>query len=606
MADNGAYEYPVAGPDVGAYEHDDPVVLREGSGSITLPQVDVTNTKAVSKFYGWVSPLGTFYNNGSVYNPPLGESGEIAISTTEMGGHAWLIWIDSTHAGGPDANWAAASPNSAVYAYKKVSASQVNLTLVSGSLGALSLVDLFGSIVIYGAPVFPTNYSALPVLPGPPPWSRDPLYLVAINGTFTPGHLESASRSSVQHDSVITFYNGYITHVGSGIETLPLVTGSGTGEWMNNPEGSGTISLPITSGSGDGIKIDSGHGSPLLQQIQCNGDGFVFKFLFGSGSITLPQISSHGHAVDDNEIRDVFYSVGADIASNLMTGTPTAAVADGVISFSADQIGNIGCGDIILCGSSRYFLNYKINNKTWTVLDSRGYVPADAGAVAVTSIRRCFSGIDAAIGSADGVTCRPTGAVHSDFLGTRDLEGASVRLFIMCYHSATVDESGAVIVPGHISTGFLTTSYNNIVVEAPGRIGSGGSGSGRVRSNFYQHVIGSGYNISGGIVFQDVNAIINGIEISGSPDIGIHFSVSRVFDCEEVAMYCRRCLIHNSGSYGVAFEGVYDTGATIDNAGVFGCIIYGQSVSQIRKGEGIMDSFTVYQSTIDVGDGGGV
>lgn len=327
----------------------------------------------------------------------------------------------------------------------------------------------------------------------------------------------------------------------------------------------------------------------------------------GSGNLMLSL--TRMRSVTADHYTNVYYSVGSDYGQNLATGTPYLTIDGGKATFTEAQIGDIGRGDVITCGDgSRYFIDYKINYRTWVVVDRLGIKPDNKSTTAVTSISRCFASVDAAIGSSDGITCRATGVVSAPFLGTRNLVGPGLRLHIVCYHGSGINDATKVIVPGASGTGFVTSTHHEIVVMAPSLVSDDIDSCGKVLVNFKQSSDGrgGGYRINGDDVndaalrFQDVSASVIGIDISGNCRYGIAFTTSQASTYRNGG--CRRCLIRNTGDYGVLFEGDHTIDAVIDESWIRGSIIYGQTLACVRVGDGVSTSFTCSQSVIDKGD----
>ena len=156
---------------------------------------------------------------------------------------------------------------------------------------------------------------------------------------------------------------------------------------------------------------------------------------------------------------NVYYSVGQDNTTNLMTGTPNlTSITSGVATFDTAQTGNIGVGDVVVANSISYYISSKTSTSVWNVVTNTGAVPGNVSSTtAVTSIKRVYNSLSSAVTNA------------GTLLGTTDLtSGSGYILNIPCYYDSGPDTT-SVVVSGYTTS---ETSYikiytpNNTVTEA--------------------------------------------------------------------------------------------------------------------------------------------
>ncbi|MGH9461101.1 MAG: right-handed parallel beta-helix repeat-containing protein, partial [Vicinamibacteria bacterium] len=157
-----------------------------------------------------------------------------------------------------------------------------------------------------------------------------------------------------------------------------------------------------------------------------------------SGSTT-----SAVHTQDGGAGGDVFYSIGTD-STNLMTGSPMISIGGGIANLTVAQTRNIGVGDeIVYSGGTRAYIKAVISASQFVVHDPTGGVPPDVGSMTVTSIRRAFNDLQAAI----------INSGDANHLAMYDLtpSGADANLTWICYN----DNNTPFDIAG--STGIINT-----------------------------------------------------------------------------------------------------------------------------------------------------
>ena len=375
--------------------------------------------------------------------------------------------------------------------------------------------------------------------------------------------------------------------------TLPHLMMTGHGGAPD--DGIGNPLVRIT-GSGTGVRGVVGIGAAVsLPQPLIEGVGHGTDRHYGTGSIPLPLIyDTYNRPSWTGPTPWVFFSVGSDHLSNLMTGSPSVSIKKGIATFSEPQVGNIGAGDKIVFGSGFVLLSHKINSTTWAVIDPSGIPSSDSVSTPIIKICRCFDSVNSAVGSTDssGTTCKPTGIVSAQYLGTRNIIAAGVAVVIMCYHNGSgYDEDGAVIIPGSTASGFVTDTYHDISVSAPGLNGDVIYDYYSQRANQINNNLGrpgTGYQICADsataavIEFRDCCGKINGIEICGDAVYGVRFNGVDATQHDDANCRVKCCFVHNSGVnalYGIMFDHTYASGA---NRSAWSNIVYGPATALIR------------------------
>ena len=148
----------------------------------------------------------------------------------------------------------------------------------------------------------------------------------------------------------------------------------------------------------------------------------------------------------------VYYSVGQDNTTNLMTGTPTVTISAGVATFSSAQTGNIGVGDRVTYNTSDVaYISGKTSSTVWTLVTALGATPGDITSSTVVSIKREFNSLSSAY----------TGSYDANHLNTRDLVTGTYVLNLPCYYDSGADSSVVTF------TGWTTSATYYIKLYTP-------------------------------------------------------------------------------------------------------------------------------------------
>ena len=148
----------------------------------------------------------------------------------------------------------------------------------------------------------------------------------------------------------------------------------------------------------------------------------------------------------------VYYSVGQDNTTNLMTGTPTVTISAGVATFSSAQTGNIGVGDRVTYNTSDVaYISGKTSSTVWTLVTALGAIPGDITGSTVVSIKREFNSLSSAY----------TGSYDANHLNTQDLVTGTYVLNLPCYYDSGADSSVVTF------TGWTTSATYYIKLYTP-------------------------------------------------------------------------------------------------------------------------------------------
>src|SRR3989339_887724 len=138
----------------------------------------------------------------------------------------------------------------------------------------------------------------------------------------------------------------------------------------------------------------------------------------------------------------LYYSVGTS-TNDFKTSSPTISVSAGIATFSTGQTStSMGVGDMITVATNYTLYIKKKNSSTeWVVCDPRGRTPSNMSALTVTSIKRAFNSLNAAISGANPGVCN---ASHLNLSGTPiNLITAGKLIFVPCYADGN-DEGGSI------------------------------------------------------------------------------------------------------------------------------------------------------------------
>src|SRR3989339_715008 len=145
----------------------------------------------------------------------------------------------------------------------------------------------------------------------------------------------------------------------------------------------------------------------------------------------------------------LYYSVGTS-TNDFKTGSPTMSISAGVATFSEGQTStSMGVGDMITAQTIYTFYIKKKNSSTeWIVCDPQGRTPSNMSALTVTSIKRAFNSLNAALNGASPGVCDVT---HANLSGTPiSLITAGKLIFVPCYADGN-DSGGTVSISAFAS-----------------------------------------------------------------------------------------------------------------------------------------------------------
>jgi hypothetical protein len=184
-------------------------------------------------------------------------------------------------------------------------------------------------------------------------------------------------------------------------------------------------------------------------------------------------LSGATHVQDAASGGDVYYSIGTSTA-DLKTGAPTISIGNGTATLSVAQTGYVGVGDRITYAGGPVFIKAVLNQTAFVVHTATGLIPANTGAVAVTSIQREFNSIAAAV----------TGSVDGSHLGNGDLVTNDRKLTWVCYNDGPFNVAATTSISGYTTDATryitLTVAGASQVVNGVSHRHNGTAGSGAV------------------------------------------------------------------------------------------------------------------------------
>jgi acid phosphatase family membrane protein YuiD len=145
----------------------------------------------------------------------------------------------------------------------------------------------------------------------------------------------------------------------------------------------------------------------------------------------------------DQVSHNVYFSVGQTVADLKVASNVT--VTSGAAVFVSAQTGNIGVGDKVVYNGVTAYISAKTNadKMHWTLITATGGIPADATAVATTSISHAFL----ALGGGSGALQQNagTGIKGASYLNTSDILAGNYILNVSCYYDSAADAGGVSI-----------------------------------------------------------------------------------------------------------------------------------------------------------------
>jgi len=210
--------------------------------------------------------------------------------------------------------------------------------------------------------------------------------------------------------------------------------------------------------------IDDGHEIDNSDIPSCAGE-----YLFvPDEDYAIPALDYNGDIIDDTWLKGVIHKtpviyLSVGYAGNLRTGTPSAAITNGILVFSSDQDNaeiSAGC-KVTFSDAQVVYLVRKMNDgdyTTWSIISANGSIPVDKLSTSVTSITHATDTLCKAL--TDSGSSSP---MFVDMLGSSDLIGSDRAIHIMCV-------SGITTVTSHARS--ITCDFaRRIRVSAPTRTG---------------------------------------------------------------------------------------------------------------------------------------
>ncbi|OGP42106.1 MAG: hypothetical protein A2324_14845 [Candidatus Raymondbacteria bacterium RIFOXYB2_FULL_49_35] len=274
----------------------------------------------------------------------------------------------------------------------------------------------------------------------------------------------------------------------------------------------------------------------------------------------------------------VYYSVGTSTADFKGSAT-TISVTNGTATISGlTGSENIGAGDIVTFNTNYAVYLKKKNTATeWVVHGSKGLVPTGISNAVVTSIKRAFNSLNAAMNGAS------PGAANASHLNTMALTTSDKKLFIACYGDAS---DGSSV---NVNTGWTADATRYITIFAPSNTSTecnqGQRHSGKWNTGKYLLVVTASYALK----LDESYTVIDGLQMSNNNnDVFIVGAGTGNFTT-------KNCIIKGSGSSG---NGMWfsTTGGnnTLYNNIVYDCPEIGVSV----PGDATYNSHKVYNNTV--------
>jgi hypothetical protein len=207
----------------------------------------------------------------------------------------------------------------------------------------------------------------------------------------------------------------------------------------------------------------------------------------------------------DERLTNVYYSVsgGGDTTTDRKVAA-TATIANGLMTFSAPQTGNIGVGDVIDYDSDnkKAYISGKVDQSNWQVVNNLGDKPADiSSGVTVNSIKRVWGSLSLAEAGSSGAS----------YINTSDLGSAGVVLNLPCYYDTGADNTAVTI------DGWTTAANNYIKVYTPNNTATEANfsqrHSGKWDEGKYSIQVGTGVAT---LFLKQFYTLVDGLQITNS------------------------------------------------------------------------------------------
>ena len=239
----------------------------------------------------------------------------------------------------------------------------------------------------------------------------------------------------------------------------------------------------------------------------------------------------------------VYYSVGTSTADLDNGGNVT--ISKGVASFTVDQPDNVGVGDELVAGGNTYYITGRASATKYLVSTRTGYLPADLGSNAVTSIQRAFNAISDAETNSTDSSHLDTAVLHAG--------GADAQLHWALYNDGDFDggdgAGGEIVI-----LGYSTDSSHYVRIYAPKDASEVGTSQRHTGAAGTGVVIKPDLSVGGDSHYRLLETQINHLRIEGidfdassisGMMTGSFIGVEDELADEGAEIYIDSCLIHD-------------------------------------------------------------
>ena len=157
-------------------------------------------------------------------------------------------------------------------------------------------------------------------------------------------------------------------------------------------------------------------------------------------------------------VKEVYYSV-KDVFTDFKVESPNISITNSIITFSSRQdtgvAENIGIGDAVSYNSKRCFLYHYISPTQWTVIDSLGKSIPNESSTTLTSIKRVYHTLNAAL----------AGFTGSHGINSINLVSAGVAVHLVCKSDT---DGTADVTPVSINmSSYVMSETNDLTIYTP-------------------------------------------------------------------------------------------------------------------------------------------